>query len=179
MNRFFYGMLLLLLAHLGFSGSSASAQPTAVDNAKSVARNDYVSAQAKILQDYKSEIDQCSKRTGPAEKACQIQAQAKRKADEEDAKLTVDRAGYSVPLPDQARKKTSDDARKRAKGDYKVAIDKLMQAGRLANAECLKLDGPDRKTCATEVATRTADAKRRTKTNYARDMERAKAIAAP
>jgi hypothetical protein len=178
MNRFPYGMLLLL-AHLGVSGSSASAQSTAVDNARSTAKKDYVSAQAKILQDYKYAIDQCSKWTGPGEKACKIQAQAKREADEEDAKLTVDRAGYAIPLPDQARKKASDEARARAKNDHKVAIGKVDRTDRIANTECSKLDGPDRKTCVNEVATRTANAKRQAKYNYAREMDRAKATAGP
>lgn len=179
MNRFSYGILLLLLAHLCFSGRSALARPTAVDNAKSVAKKDYISAQEKILHDYKSAIDQCSKWTGPAEKACRFQVQAKREADEEEAKLTVDQAAHTVPLPDQALKKASDDARTKAKDDYKVANSKVMGADRLANMECSKLERQDRKTCATEVATRTANAKRHAKYNYTRDIHRAKAMSTP
>jgi hypothetical protein len=44
MNRFFYSMLLLLLAHFGFLGNSAAVQLTDAENAKSVAKKDYVSA---------------------------------------------------------------------------------------------------------------------------------------
>jgi hypothetical protein len=179
MKRFVYSMLLILLAHFGFLGNSAAVQLTDAENAKSVAKKDYVSAQAKILQDYKYATDQCSKRNGPAERACKIQALAARDAAEEDAKVAVDRAGYTVPLPDSDRKKASDDARARAKDDYKAAVAKVMQAGRSANTECSKLDGQDRKICANEVATRTANAKRHTKYNYARDIERAKAMRVP
>lgn len=179
MNQFFYARLLLLLAPLGFMSSSALAQATDVDNAKDVARKDYVSAQAKILQDFKYAIDQCSKATGPAERACKIQAQAKREADEENAKLTIDRAGYSVPLPDQARKKALNDARIKAKNDYKSAIKKVMRASHSANTECLKLDGSDRKICTNKVAERATEAKRQAKYNYGRDIDRAKAIKAP
>ncbi len=179
MNRFLYSILLLLLAHFGFLDNSAAAQLTDAENAKSVAKKDYVSAQAKILQDYKYATDQCSKRTGLVEKACNIQALATRDAAEEDEKVTVDRAGYTFLLPDSDRTKASDDARAKAKDDYKVAVAKVMQAGRLANTECSKLDGPDRKTCATEVATRTANAKRHAKYNYGRNIGRAKAVRVP
>lgn len=179
MNRFFYARLLLLLAPLGFQSSSTFAQATDVDNAKSVAKKDYVSARAKILQDFKYAIDQCSKSTGPAERACKIQAQAKREADEENARLTVDRAGYSVPLPDQARKKAFNDARIKAKNDYKSAIEKVMRASHSANTECLKLDGSDRKICTTKVAERTTEAKRQAKYDYEWDINRAKAIKVP
>lgn len=172
-------MLLLLLANLGFPGSSAAAQPTTVDNAISVAKKDYVSAQTKILQDYKHAVDQCLKWTGPAEKACTTQAQATRDAAEEDAKATVDRAGYTVPLPDKDRQKVSDGARVKAKDDYKALTEKVMQADRVATMECSRLRGPDRKTCTTGVAARTADAKRRAKYNYSREIDRAKAMAAP
>lgn len=179
MNKFSQSTLLLLVMHFGFLGNSASAQSSVAENTKSVAKKDYVSAQAKILQDYTYATEQCSKRTGPVENACKIQARAKREADEEDAKRMVDRAGYTVPLPDQARKKASDEARASAKDDYKVAIDKVMQADRSAAAECSKLHGPDHKTCSSEVAARTADGKRRAKYNYARDVERAKAMTVP
>ncbi|MFS0756132.1 hypothetical protein ABC383_15720 [Noviherbaspirillum sp. 1P10PC] len=179
MKRFLYSILLLLLAHFGFLDSLAAAQLTDAENAKTVAKRDYVSAQAKILQDYKHATDECSKRTGPAEKECKIQALATRDAAEEDAKVAVDRPGYTVPLPDHDRKKASDDARARAKEDYKVALAKVMHADRSANMECSKLDGQDRKTCATEVATRTANAKRHAEYNYGRDIERAKAMKVP
>lgn len=177
MNRL--SISLFLLSQLGMPSSSTFAQPATVDNAKSVAKKDYVSAKGKILQDYKFAIEQCSKWTGPDEKACLIQAQAKREADEEDAKVTVDRAGYSDPLPDKAFKKASDEARERARYAYKVANIKLKQADRSANLECSKLDAQDRKTCATEVARRTTNAKQHAKYNYARDMDRAKAMAVP
>lgn len=179
MTRSSCGMLLLVLAHLGFPGNSAWAQSAMTSNASNVAKKDYASAQAKILRDYDYAVAQCSKRTGPAERACEIQVQAKREADEDEARLTVDRAGNNVPLPDQARKRASEEAGTRAKGNYKVALRKIVIVDRTANTECAKLYGADRKTCISEVAGRTARAKQQAKYNYTRDMARAKSMKVP
>lgn len=147
--------------------------------AKDTALKDYDSAKVKIEADDLAAMVECARRTGPTAAACKIQAQAKDDAAGKDAKVVLDRATETFSLPDNERKKTSDDARVRAKADYGVAKVRITSADRAARTVCSTLRRNARAACKADVSARTTAAEAQAKYLYTRDRARAKSIAPP
>lgn len=70
-----------------------------------MARKDYEAAMAKIAAVSKADQTECAKQASPAAKACTIQANGKRTASEEGAKLALARAREQHPASKQEQEK--------------------------------------------------------------------------
>ncbi|MET0964581.1 MAG: hypothetical protein ABWY05_17460 [Noviherbaspirillum sp.] len=148
----------------------------ALDNAPGLAREDYQSAQAKIQRDHDADMALCGKRSGPAARACTLQADGRRERERSDARETVENAGIPEPLPHEDMKAASKLALNQAKLRNRALKDQIAEEGRLARVECASLSGPARKACHDEVKSRTGDAMARAKSSNQKAVAKATAM---
>ena len=141
-----------------------------------MAQKDYQSATAQIAAVNKADMLECSARHGPAAKACEIQADGKRAAAEDQAKLARDRAGAEPLASDDERKKAAEQAARLAKITYGMEKARIASEDNQAHAECKKIKGEERNTCNSEVLLRTSKASREAKESYDYLVKKAKGI---
>lgn len=170
-----YAMSIGACAQVFFAGVAAAGT---TDQAREMAQKDYQSAIVKIASVTKSDMLECGARHGPAAKACEIQANGKRIAAEDEARLARDRAGAEAPSSDEERQKAAKRGVRVAKISYGMDKARIAKEDKQARAECNELRGEGRITCNSEVASRTAEANRYAKARYDRSVARAKEIGA-
>ena len=142
--------------------------------AKETAQRNYQSATVKIASVTEVDMLECGTRRGPAAKACEIQANGKRLASEDQAKLARDRASDEVPSSDVEKQKLVKHVGRVAKISYGMDKARIAKEHKQARAQCDELKGDERKTCHLEVASRTDEAKREAKSSYERSVGKAK-----
>lgn len=173
MKTLIYAMFISAHLQLFFAGEAAASM---TEQAKKMAQKDYQSATETIATVYKADMLECSKRHGPAAKACEIQIDGKREAAEEQAKLARDRAGAEPPVRDSERKKAEKHGLRVAKSSYGMDKAKIAEGDKQARVQCDKLKAMERNVCRKEVASRTAEANREAKASYDRSVEKAKQL---
>jgi hypothetical protein len=159
-----------------FSADAAAASMT--EQAKEMAQKDYQSAMAKIESGNKADMLECAKRRGPAAKACEIQANGKRAAAEDQAKLARESAGAEPPASDAERKKAAKNATRVAEISYGMDKARIATEAKQAHVQCSELKSEERSKCNAEVALRTDEANREAKSSYDRSVAKAKGISA-
>lgn len=168
-----YAVLIGIGMQACFAGAAAADM---VEQGKEEARKDLRSPTAKITSVHRAELFNCGMRDGPAAKACEIQAEGKRVAADDQAKQARDLAGAAPPASEEERKKAAKHGRRIAK--ISVGMDKarITKEDKQARAQCNELKGEERKICNVEVASRTADAHRDAQSTYDRSVAKAKGI---
>ena len=148
------------------------------EQAREMAQKDYQSAMAKIASVNKADMLECLKRRGPAAKACEIQANGKRMAAEDHAKLARERAGTEPPASDAERTQAAKNKTRVAKISYGMDKARIAAQDKQAHALCNELKSDERNRCNAEVALRTDEANREAKASYDRSVTAAKGISA-
>lgn len=155
----------------------AFAEPTSqFDAAQERARKDYELAMAKIDAVSKADQAECAKHVGPAAKACTIQADGKRDAAQEEAKLALARARDNQPTSKMEQVKAAAKEKRQAKVAYGVAQARITNNRNLANAQCSKLKNDDEQQCRDDVHARYTEASDSATSRYARALAKAQAL---
>lgn len=167
----------LLLALLSASSLAFAEAPGNDGALKAVARKDHQAAMGKIAAENKADIIECGKRSGPAAKACTLQADARRHVAEGEAQGILERAAMSPPVSGEEQQDAARRAARSAKVKYGVAKARIASEHNAALVECAKLKGAERKSCRKDVASRTSDARDRAAAAHARAVQKAQYIA--
>lgn len=146
------------------------------DAAQEMARKDYEAAMARIASVSKADQLECAKHAGPAAKACTIQADGKRDAAEEEAKLALTRAREQPPASKKDQEKAAAAGKRKAKTEYGVAKARVKRDRNLAHLECGKLKQAEERLCKKEVNGRYAVGNDFASAVYARALAKAQAI---
>ena len=166
----------LLLAFLTASSLALADGPGHDAVAKAVASKDHQAAMARIASENKADIIQCGRRSGPAAKACALQADAKRQVAEGEAQGMLERAANLPPASSQEQQDAAGRAARSAKVKHGVAKARIASQHNAALVECGKLKGAERSTCRKDVASRTADARDRAAAAHTRAVRKAQYI---
>jgi len=166
----------LLTAILMVSVWAFAAPVSQFDAVQEMARKDYEAAMAGIASVSKADQFECAKQAGPAAKACTIQADGKRDAAEEEAKLALARARQQIPALKSDQEKAAAAGKRKAKVEYGVAKARIKRDRNLANAECSKLKKDEGRRCKKEVNDRYAIASDFASAAHVRAIAKADAI---
>lgn len=145
------------------------------DASQERARKEYEAAMARIGAVSKADQQECARQTGPAAKACTIQADGKRFASQQEAKLALARARDQHEGSETDPKKAAAAGKRHAKAEYGVAKARLKQDCNLANAQCSKLKDAEAQECKKDVGARYAIASDAASAAYARAIAKADA----
>ncbi len=172
-KSFLHARFIFVCLQVLFFGAAAA---STIEEAKRMAQKDYQSAITKIASVTEADMLECGKRQGPIAKACEIQANAKQAAAEEQAKLARELASTEALSSDEERKTAGKRAAHVAKISYGMDKAKIAKEDKQAHALCNEIKGKERSICNSEVASRTAEANRSAKSSYDRAIRKAKEI---
>lgn len=164
-------VMLACAGLLGLLGPAYSA-----DSVPGLTRQDFQSAQSKIQRDYDADMALCGKRSGPAARACALQADGRREREQSEARETMEAIGTREPLPHADMKAASKLALNQARLRNKALKARITEEGRIATAECSSLSGAERKACRQEVKSRTDDAMARARSSNQKAVAKATAM---
>lgn len=172
-KSFLHARFIFVCLQVLFVGATAA---STIEEARRMAQKDYQSAIAKIASVTEADMLECGTRHGLTAKACEIQANAKQAAAEEQAKLARELASTEAPSSDEERKTAAKRAVRVAKISYGMDKAKIAKENKQVHALCNEIKGKERSICNSEVASRTAEANRTAKSSYDRSLRRAKEI---
>lgn len=167
----------IFTALFGVSIVAFAAPVSQFDVAQERARQNFETAMARIAAESKADQAECSQHTGPAAEACAIQAEGKRSAAEEAAKLALAHAREQPPTSMDDPEKAAEAGKRKAKVEYGVAKARIRNNRNRANAQCSKLKAEEDQHCKKQVNARYVKANETAASVYARALATAQSMA--